>query len=149
MIAENLETITNYLWHQSSRRINDLLIKETHFNISDYYYLTAIYNMKRPNFGDVAEALSLTKPAVSALTKRLSKYALIEKIQCEQDKRVFYLSVTEKGKKLIEGDHSLYTRIESIISSTVNTDQLQALDCLLDVVISLLNDTCLDTTLDA
>lgn len=149
MIAENLETITNYLWHQSSRRINDLLIKETHFNISDYYYLTAIYNMKRPNFGDVAEALCLTKPAVSALTKRLSKHALIEKVQCDQDKRVFYLSVTEKGRKLIEGDYSLYARIESIISSTVNTDQLQALDCLLDVVVSLLNDTRLDTTLDA
>ena len=139
MIAKNLETLTNHLWHQSSQRINSLLISETDFNISDYYYLTAIYNMNHPNFGDVAQALNLTKPAVSALIKRLSKHELIEKKQCEQDKRVFYLSVTEKGQKMIQGDPYLFTQVESIISSAVTPDQLQSLDCLLDVVISLLN----------
>ena len=148
VIAENLETITNYLWHQSSRRINSLLINETDFNISDYYYLTAIYNMEHPNFGDVAEALNLTKPAVSALIKRLLKHELIEKMQCQEDKRVFYLSLTEKGKKMIEGDYHLFTRVESVIASTINPDQLQALDCLLEVVISLLDDVSLDTSSD-
>lgn len=140
MISENLESIITYLWHQSTKRINSLLINEPDFNISDYYYLTAIYNMEHPNFGDVADALNLTKPAVSALIKRLIRHELIEKVQCPQDKRVFYLSITEKGKQMIEGDNSLFTRLESIIASTVTNDQLQALDCLLEVISSLLND---------
>ena len=140
MISENLEAITTYLWHQSTKRINSLLINEPDFNISDYYYLTAIYNMERPNFGDVADALNLTKPAVSALIKRLIRHELIQKIQSPQDKRVFYLEITEKGKQMVEGDAQLFSRLESIISSTVTSDQLQALDCLLEVVSSLLND---------
>lgn len=139
MIAENLETLTNYLWHESTKRINTLLINETDFNISDYYYLTAISNMKHPNFSDVAQALNLTKPAVSALIKRLIRHELIEKIQCAEDRRVFYLAITPKGKAMIEGDQHLFNRLESLISSTINEDQIQALDCLLDAVISLLH----------
>lgn len=140
MIAENLETITNYLWHKSTKKINALLINESDFNISDYYYLTAIYNMEHPNFGDVAEALNLTKPAVSALIKRLMRHKLIEKIQCQEDKRIFYLSITAKGKELLEGDHGFYSHLESLISSAINQDQLQNLDSLLDVVVSLITN---------
>ena len=138
MIAENLEAITNYLWHESTHKINSLLTNELDFNISDYYYLIAISNMNHPNFGDVAEALNLTKPAISALIKRLMKHELIEKVQCEEDKRIFYISITEKGKALIQGDKSLYPRLESIILSKVNQEQVQALDCLLDAVVSVL-----------
>lgn len=96
--------------------------------------------MEHPNFGDVAKALNLTKPAVSALIKRLMRHELIEKIQCKEDKRIFYLSLTEKGKAMIEGDHEIFSRLESAIRTTVNTDQLQALDGLLNVVVSLLDD---------
>ena len=138
MISQNLEAITSYLWRQSSERINHLLATETDFNISDYYYLLAIHNMKHPNFGDVAEALSLTKPAISALIKRLQKNNLIEKVQSEEDKRVYYLQLTSKGNKIVEGDSQIYSHIELLISSSVGSDQLQALDCLLEVVTSLL-----------
>lgn len=140
MIAENLETITNYLWHQSTKRINYLLANEIDFNISDYYYLTAIYNMDHPNFGDVAQQLNLTKPAVSALIKRLTRNGLITKTQCPEDKRVFYLNMTEKGKHMVEGDQNLFTNLEAVIANNVNHDQLQALDCLLEVVTSLLDE---------
>lgn len=139
MIAENLEAITNYLWHESTKKIN-LLLTETDFNISDYYYLTAIAHMNHPNFGDVAEALNLTKPAISALIKRLMHHELIEKVQCQEDKRIFYLSLTEKGEAMIEGDHSLYTRLASKLSHSIGEDKLEELDYLLDAVVSLLDN---------
>ena len=54
--------------------------------------------MEHPNFGDVAKALNLTKPAVSALIKRLMRHELVEKIQCIEEKRIFYLCLTENVK---------------------------------------------------
>lgn len=136
MISENLHDITLYLWHQSNKRITDLLLKHPDFNIGDYYYLTTIASMDHPNFGDVAEALNLTKPAVSALIKRLIKNDLIEKIQCTDDKRIFYLSLTEQGHKLIDGDQKIFDKVESIIKTKLNHEQMQSLDCILDVVVS-------------
>lgn len=139
MIAENLEALTNYLWHESTKKINTLLA-ETDFNISDYYYLIAISHMEHPNFGDVAQALNLTKPAISALIKRLMHHELIEKVQCQEDKRIFYLSLTKKGKDMIECDHSLYARLASKLSYNIDQDKLKELDYLLNVVVSLLNN---------
>ena len=82
LIEKHFEYIANYLWQQSINNINSILSSEEkkQFNITDYYYLTTIYNMDNPNLGEVAEKLKLTKPAISALVKRLTKNDLIEKI---------------------------------------------------------------------
>lgn len=99
MIEKHFEYIANYLWQQSMNNINLILSTEEkkQFNITDYYYLTTIYNMENPNLGEIAEKLKLTKPAISALAKRLIKNELVEKVKSEEDGRIYYLKVTKKG----------------------------------------------------
>ena len=142
MIEKHFEYIANYLWQQSINNINSILSNEEkkQFNITDYYYLTTIYNMDNPNLGEVAEKLKLTKPAISALVKRLTKNELIEKIKSNEDGRIYYLKVTEKGIKIIEGDNALYSRFTSLISEIISGDQLKELNCLLDQVVKLLKN---------
>ena len=97
--------------------INSILSSEEkkQFNITDYYYLTTIYNMDNPNLGEVAEKLKITKPAISALVKRLTKHELIEKIKSDEDGRIYYLRVTEKGVKIIEGDNAVYAQFTGLL----------------------------------
>ena len=142
MISEHLESIGNYFWHEFTLRINDLICNEEveDFNIGDYYYLIAIHNMGCPNLGQVANELHLTKPAISALVKRLQHCNLVEKIQSEEDRRVFYLKLTERGTKIVEGDSKIYSNLETMISDAITPSQVQALDCLLEVVSSVLKD---------
>ena len=134
MISKSLQAISTYLWHQSTKRINSLIINDDNFNISDYYYLIVINNMENPNFGDVASALHLTKPAVSALIKRLLHHELIEKVQSNEDKRVFYLSITQKGKEIIEEDPAIYQQLENVIADRISPEQLHHFDELLKMV---------------
>lgn len=142
MIEKHFEYIANYLWQQSINNINSILSNEEkkQFNITDYYYLTTIYNMDNPNLGEVAEKLKLTKPAISALVKRLIKNDLIEKIKSDEDGRIYYLKVTEKGIKIIEGDNALYIQFTDLISQIVSEDKLKELDCLLGEVVKLLRN---------
>jgi len=142
LIEKHFEYIANYLWQQSINNINSILSnkEKKQFNITDYYYLTTIYNMDNPNLGEVAEKLKLTKPAISALVKRLTKNELIEKIKSNEDGRIYYLKVTEKGIKIIEGDNALYSRFTSLISEIISGDQLKELNCLLDQVVKLLKN---------
>ena len=142
LIEKHFEYIANYLWQQSINNINSILSNEEkkQFNITDYYYLTTIYNMDNPNLGEVAEKLKLTKPAISALVKRLIKHELIEKTKSDEDGRIYYLKVTEKGIKIIEGDNALYSRFTSLISEIISGDQLKELNCLLDQVVKLLKN---------
>lgn len=142
MIEKHFEYIANYLWQQSINNINSILSTEEkkQFNITDYYYLTTIYNMDNPNLGEVAEKLKLTKPAISALVKRLIKNDLIEKIKSDEDGRIYYLKVTKKGIKIIEGDNALYVQFTDLISEIVSEDKLKELDCLLGEVVKLLRN---------
>jgi DNA-binding MarR family transcriptional regulator len=108
------------------------------FNIADYYYLTSIYYMDAPNFRDVTEQLGLSKPAISAMVKRLGKLGFLRKVQSIQDKRVFFLELTDKGKRVVEGDNRLYTDLTNIISSLISESQIEEVDCLMEQVADLL-----------
>ena len=139
-IEKHFEYISNHLWQQSINNIDSILSSEEkkQFNITDYYYLTTIYNMDNPNLGEVAEKLKLTKPAISALVKRLIKNDLIEKVQSNEDGRIYYLKVTKKGIKIIEGDNAVYSKFTKLIGEIISEEQLKELDCLLGQVVKLL-----------
>ena len=142
MIEKHFEYIGNYLWQQSINNINSILSNDEkkQFNITDYYYLTIIYNMNNPNLGEVAEKLKITKPAISALVKRLTKQELIEKIQSNEDGRIYYIKVTERCRKIIEGDNAVYSQFTSLISEIISEDQLKELNCLLNEVVNRLKN---------
>ena len=142
MIEKHFEYIANYLWQQSINNINSILSNEEkkQFNITDYYYLTTIYSMNNPNLGEVAEKLKLTKPAISALVKRLTKHELIKKIQSDEDGRIYYIEVTERGRKIIEGDNAVYSQLTNLIGKIISDDQLKELDCLLDEIVKILKN---------
>lgn len=142
LIEKHFEYIANYLWQQSINNINSILSNEEkkQFNITDYYYLTTIYNMNNPNLGEIAEKLKITKPAISALVKRLTQHELIEKIQSDEDGRIYYIRVTERGRKIIEGDNSVYSQFTGLLSEIISKDQINELDCLLDEVVKRLKN---------
>ena len=142
LIEKHFEYIANYLWQQSINNINSILSNEEkkQFNITDYYYLTTIYNMNNPNLGEVAEKLKITKPAISALVKRLTKHELIEKIQSDEDGRIYYIKITERGRKIIEGDNAVYSQFTGLLSEIISKDQFKELDCLLDEIVKRLKN---------
>lgn len=125
MFKDNFAFIGNYMCRESIKNFNKHL-SETElksFSNNDYYYLTAIYHLGKPNFSQVAEELGLTKPAISILVKKLIKMNLIEKVQSEEDKRVYFISVSEKGKKIVGGDDELYLSLSSLMKSLLNNDE--------------------------
>lgn len=142
MSEKNISYIANYLWQKSMENIDLVLTKEdkSRFNIVDYYYLTTIYHMSYPTFGEVSEKLSLTKPAISAMVKRLAAIGFIEKCQSTSDKRIFHISVTEKGKKIVEGDNIVYQEFTEKIRNLTTQDQMNQFACLLEELIKNLKD---------
>lgn len=124
-----LAYIANFMWRESLRNINAQLTaaEAKQFNSNDYYYLTTMYYLGNPRFTQVAETLQLTKPAVSAIIRKLSGLGLVEKKQSPDDGRVFFAVVTEKGKRIVEGDEQLYGRLEALIRSSLQTKERQAL----------------------
>lgn len=137
MIEDNIATIANYFWEKSIDNINRILSdgQIKNFNMNDYYYLAVIYQLGTPNFGDVADALHLTKPSISAMVQRLMKNGLVSKIQSKEDKRIFHLKLTEKGTQIIQGDYELYHSLANDILKYLKDKQKSDVTCLLDLVV--------------
>ncbi|PJI08409.1 MULTISPECIES: MarR family transcriptional regulator [Clostridium] len=129
MIEKSISLIANYMWGKSIENIKNTLSEEQikDFNMNDYYYLTMIYELKNPKLSDIADKLKVTKPAVSALAKRLAKNEMVIKIQSETDKRVYYLKLTEKALKIIEGDNELYHDIATILEEKLGDNEVEEL----------------------
>lgn len=140
MIEKSIAFISNYFWRESISNINRTLQNESSsFNMNDYYYLTQIYEMGRPKLGDLAAKLSLTKPAISAMVKRLERNELVIKTQSEEDRRVYFLQLSEKGLAIIEGDYRLYERLADLLKDTFSNEQIGVLSDSLDRVVQKLS----------
>ncbi len=141
MIHDSFAFISNYVCRESIKNLNKNLSKDelNSFCYNDYYYLVAIHNLSCPNFSQIAAELEITKPAVSVLIRKFIKLGLIEKNQSEKDKRVFHVKLTEKGRKIVQGDEELYYTLSEHINRLVkNNEQYEMIDSLLSEVVSLL-----------
>lgn len=109
-MEEKFAALVNLLWEECIRNLNSILTEEeaNKFSNNDYYYLLVIHSLQRPNFSQIAEKLSVTKPAVSAIIRKLINMKLVEKVQSTEDKRIYYVELTTKGKSILQGDKAVY-----------------------------------------
>ena len=78
---------------------NEDLLK---ISISHTDYLEVIKDKGRPALGEIAQELNFSKPSVTTMVNKLIKQGFVKKVRSEQDKRVFYVELTDLGRELIE-----------------------------------------------
>lgn len=123
-MEDKFATLVNLLWEECIRNLNATLTEEeaNKFSNNDYYYLLVIQSLQRPNFSQIAEKLSLTKPAVSAIIRKLMNMKLVEKLQSAEDKRIYYVELTTKGRCILQGDKAVYKWVTDTIKD-IATDE--------------------------
>ncbi|MDD3677925.1 MAG: MarR family transcriptional regulator [Dehalococcoidales bacterium] len=63
--------------------------------------LIYIYNKGKASFKDLAGALNVSPPVVTGIVDRLSSQHIIKRIDNTGDRRIQWLTITEKGKQLL------------------------------------------------
>jgi len=133
MIEKQIAEVANYLWRRSIDNIGASLPEGggRGLSVTDYYYLTVIASMERPRAGDIAEALGLTRPAITALIRRLGAAGLLAKTRSASDGRVCHVALTDAGRGIVEGDTRLYERFGAAIRKAVPQAKLREIEALL------------------
>ncbi len=65
-----------------------------------FAYLRQIDEQGEITMGDLASAFDLSKPTVTEMVRKFDDTGMIQKRRCQSDGRVFFISLTEKGKLL-------------------------------------------------
>src|ERR1035438_7496888 len=73
--------------------------------LKQFYYLDIINRMKLTTSSELSEKLRVSKPAVTAIVTKLLDLGYLNKVQCNEDRRFFYISLSEKGNSLIAANN--------------------------------------------
>lgn len=72
------------------------------FTISEFGVLEFLYHKGDQPVQKVAEKILVTSGTITYVIDKLQKMDLVERRKCETDKRVYYISLTEKGTQIIK-----------------------------------------------
>ncbi|GLB24537.1 hypothetical protein LXJ15735_07780 [Lacrimispora xylanolytica] len=142
-MQEKLSALVNMLWQECIRNLNTVMKEDeiNKFSNNDYYYLMVIHSLQMPNLTHIAEALSLTKPAVSVIIRKLLNLDLIKKMQSEEDKRVFYVELSKKGKSILQGDQAVYQWVSDTMEEIAEDEkELEVMDRMISKLVKKLEE---------
>ncbi|KAA0546852.1 MarR family transcriptional regulator [Bacillus sp. BGMRC 2118] len=104
----------------SVNKIGEALVKEQldcDLTSEQHYMLRYIYQKKICTSSELAEVFSVKKSAITAIITRMWTKGFIKRTRDENDRRVVYLTLTDKGNTLyLETEERIHKLVESIIS---------------------------------
>ncbi len=99
------------------------------------YYLKVIVRLKNPTLTDLARELKLTKPTVTVLADKLSEKGYIKRVHSDNDRRVIYLQINDKGDKINALRAIAHERMAEKIKSGLNETETAILTELLRKIV--------------
>ena len=99
--------------------------------MNQMHYLETIGELGGPTFGDLADKLEVTPPSVSAIVKKLTKAGYLSKEQSQEDGRVYFLHLTEKGSRFKQLHDEVHQILAKRIIENLNPDEIKILAVLL------------------
>lgn len=106
------------------------------FTIRQIEYIDVINTLVNPNLGEIARALKLSKPSVTAIVEKLAAKGYIQKCQSDDDRRSFHVHLSAKGKRLVDLHDETHQKIADLFRSNLNEKDLKTLVALLNKVVS-------------
>jgi DNA-binding MarR family transcriptional regulator len=104
--------------------------------VKQYYYLDVINWMNNPTYSEIAEKFKVTKPAVTGIVTKLINLGYLERVQSEKDRRVYYIWVSDKGKKLIEINNNAANAYAGYVEGCLTKDELESYAQILEKIIA-------------
>jgi DNA-binding MarR family transcriptional regulator len=106
------------------------------FTARQLEYISVIGRLGNPNLGEIARALHLSKPSVTAIVDKLSSKGYIQKFQSDEDRRSFHVHLSAKGKKLVKMHNETHKRIADLFTNNMDSEDLNTLLTLLNKFVS-------------
>lgn len=104
----------------SVTNIAETLVKEqigSDLTNDQHYMLRYMSQAKTCTSTELAAAFNVKKSAITAIITRLHEKGLIERDRDENDRRVVYLTLSDKGHELFEkAENRIHTLVESFIN---------------------------------
>jgi DNA-binding MarR family transcriptional regulator len=94
-------------------------------------YMDTITQLEHPSFGELAEALGITRPSVTVLVGKLIRSGYVEKVQDGSDRRSFHIVLTGKGKQFSNMHAQMHRHLVENLIANLDGAEIEQLATLL------------------
>ena len=133
-LVELIEIITKLIGNLEAQFIKKF--QEEGFTARQIVYIETINTLDNPNLGEIAKALKLSKPSVTAIVDKLASKGYIEKFQSDEDRRSFHVHLSAKGNMLVRIHEKTHSKIVEMLQKSLDSKDLKKLVTLLNKVVS-------------
>ena len=133
-LVELIEIITKIIGDLEAQFIKKF--QEEGFTARQIVYIETINTLDNPNLGEIAKALKLSKPSVTAIVNKLASKGYVDKCQSDEDRRSFHVHLSAKGKKLVKMHGETHNKIVDILQNNLDSKDLKNLVTILNKVVS-------------
>ena len=133
-LVQIIEIITKLISDLESEFIKRY--QEEGFTARQIAYIDTINMLGNPNLGEIAKALKLSKPSVTAIVDKLESKGYIEKFQSDEDRRSFHVHLSTKGKSLVKMHGDTHNKIVDMLQNNLDSKDLKNLVTILNKVVS-------------
>ena len=128
-VLETVEMISQLMGELESKAFEQEGYSDITMN--QMHYLETIPKLSNPTSADLADNLGVSRPSVSVIVKKLIETGYLTKSKSKIDGRVYYLHLTEKGRRFNELHSEVHQILARRITENLNKDEIEALADLL------------------
>ncbi len=132
-IVELIEILTGYIGDLELQFLKQ--VEDAGLTAKMLTYLNEIHKKGHPTSTELACALGLSKPSITAIVDKLEKLGYIEKIQSDEDRRSAHIHLTEKGRELAKTHDEAHRNMADIFTENLNKKDLNTLETILNKAI--------------
>ena len=111
-------------------------VTAAHYNIMEY-----VYRHDKCTGKQISKAFGISPPAISRQLKFLVGNGFIKQEQSLADRRIFYLSITDKGRFIVDNSENFREAVAQKAAKTLTKTELKNLTSLLTKVMDNIDKT--------
>ncbi len=104
--------------------------------VSQFQYIDAIATLGQPTVSEVAARLGYSKASVTAGINKLVSLGFVSKTQSEADKRVFHVSLTESGVRMVNAKLQTVKEYVDFVASALTEDETRQFEAILTKLVA-------------
>jgi DNA-binding MarR family transcriptional regulator len=120
-----VEKISNMMGEFEDKALNSDELSD--LTVKQIYYLDIVDSISEPTFTNLASEMDVTKPTVTLAINKLIKQGYVKKEQSTEDRRVYHILLTEKGREVVKVHDQAHRDFAREIVKCLEQDDLEKL----------------------
>ena len=133
-LTEIVDILTRTMGEMESRVLSGSEFAE--LSMRQLHYLDVVNRLGHPTLGELAGALGVSRPSVTAAVAKLTDAGFLVKVASDEDRRVSHVHLAKKGHRIVKLHDAVHQTVADLFTNALTQPELRELVRMLNKVIT-------------